>query len=88
VLFDINRASGLVPFIQQADATLLSRLTDASPRKYRRTLITNRIRSRSMWRNGQSRRARTTIETRPLNAAWPRDVFSLSHSPFPFLCPI
>ena len=41
VLFDINRASGLGPFIRDADATLLSRLTDASSRRYRRTLVTN-----------------------------------------------
>ncbi len=84
VLFDINRASGLAPFIQQADATLLSRLTDASPRKYKRTLITNRdpasldVTERSIVPGA------TNIETRPLGLAWPRDVFSLSHVAIPF----
>ena len=84
VLFDINRASGLVPFIQPADATLLSRLTDASPRKYRRALITNvdpsllDVTEKSIAPGG------TTIESRPLGLAWPRDVFSLSHVAIPF----
>src|SRR5204863_4332674 len=41
VIFDINRSSGLVPFIQPDDAALISRLTDTSARRYRRTLITN-----------------------------------------------
>jgi hypothetical protein len=84
VLFDINRASGLVPFIQQSDATLLTRLTDRSPRKYRRTLITNRdpgvleVAERSIAPDAAN------IETRPLDLAWPRDVFSLSHVAIPF----
>jgi len=84
VLFDINRASGLVPFIQPGDATLLSRLTDRSPRKYTRTLITNvdpdslDVAERSI--------APSAVElvTRPLGLAWPRDVFSLSHVAIPF----
>jgi alpha-beta hydrolase superfamily lysophospholipase len=84
VLFDINRASGLVPFIQRADATLLSRLTDRSPRKYRRTLITNidpgslEVAERSIAPGG------TDIIARPVGLAWPRDVFSLSHVAIPF----
>ena len=32
VLFDINRSSGLVPFIQPADAALVARLADETPR--------------------------------------------------------
>ena len=84
VLFDINRASGLVPFIQPADATLLSRLTDASPRKYRRTLITNRDPGSLDVAERSIAPGATTIETRPLGLAWPRDVFSLSHVAIPF----
>jgi alpha-beta hydrolase superfamily lysophospholipase len=84
VLFDINRTSGLVPFIRREDATLLSRLTDASPRRYRRTLVTNvdpgtlDVAERSIAPGGSS------VETRPLGVAWPRDVFSLSHVAIPF----
>jgi alpha-beta hydrolase superfamily lysophospholipase len=84
VLFDINRASGLVPFIQPADATLLSRLTDASPRRYRRTLVTN-VDTASLDVGEKSiAPGATTIESRPLGMAWPRDVFSLSHVAIPF----
>jgi alpha-beta hydrolase superfamily lysophospholipase len=84
VLFDLNRASGLVPFIQQADATLLSRLTDASPRKYRRTLITNRDPGSLDVAERSIAPGATNIETHPLGLAWPRDVFSLSHVAIPF----
>ena len=41
VLFDINRLSGLEPFIRPDTARVLSRLTDRSPRKYGRALLTN-----------------------------------------------
>jgi alpha-beta hydrolase superfamily lysophospholipase len=41
VLFDINRLSGLEPFIEPSAATVLSRLTDLSARRYGRALVTN-----------------------------------------------
>jgi len=84
VLFDINRASGLVPFIQRGDATLLSRLTDASPRKYRRTLVTNVDPTSLDVTEKSIAPGATTIEAHPLGLAWPRDVFSLSHVAVPF----
>jgi alpha-beta hydrolase superfamily lysophospholipase len=84
VLFDVNRVSGLVPFIRRTDAILLSSLTDASPRRYKRTLITNvdasslEVAERSIAPGGQR------IESRPLGLSWPRDIFSLSHIAIPF----
>jgi alpha-beta hydrolase superfamily lysophospholipase len=84
VLFDINRSSGLVPFLRRSDATLLTRLTDAFPRRYRRTLVTNvdplslEVAERSIAPGA------TSIAGRPLGLAWPRDVFSLSHVAIPF----
>jgi hypothetical protein len=72
-----------VPFIQQSDATLLSRLTDAAPRKYKRTLITNRDPGSFDVAERSIAPGATNIETRPLNLAWPRDVFSLSHVAVP-----
>ena len=84
VFFDINRLSGLEPFIDPAAATLLSRLTDASPRRYGRTLVTNADRDslevveRSIRPNG------TDIATRPLGLAWPPEMFSLAHIALPF----
>jgi alpha-beta hydrolase superfamily lysophospholipase len=84
VLFDINRSSGLVPFILPADATLVSRLTDASPRRYRRTLITNVNPSSLDVAERSVAPGATTVEVRPVELAWPRDVYSLSHVAIPF----
>jgi hypothetical protein len=84
VLFDINRASGLVPFIQQGDATLLSRLTDRSSRRYRRTLITNVDPGSLEVGERTIAPGATTIGTHPLAISWPRDIYSLSHVAVPF----
>ena len=84
VLFDINRSSGLAPFIRPADATLLSRLTDSSARRYRRTLITNLDASSLEVAEKSVAPGATTIDMRPLGLSWPRDVFSLSHVAIPF----
>jgi alpha-beta hydrolase superfamily lysophospholipase len=84
VLFDINRSSGLVPFIRPSDATLLSRLTDASSRRYRRTLITNVDPSSLEVTEKSMAAGATSIGARPIGLSWPRDVFSLSHIAIPF----
>ena len=84
VLFDINRASGLVPFIRDSDATLLSRLTDRSSRRYRRTLVTNASPDSLDVIEKTVSPGATTIDTRPLGLTWPRDVFSLSHVAVPY----
>ena len=84
VLFDINRLSGLEPFIDPAAATVLSRLTDLSPRRYGRSLVTNanpeslEVVERSIPAD------RTEIATRPLGLAWPPEMFSLAHIALPF----
>lgn len=84
VLFDINRSSGLVPFIQPDDAALVSRLTDNQPRRYRRTLVTNASPSALDVAERTVAPGATAVETRPLGLAWPRDVYSLSHIALPF----
>ena len=84
VLFDINRSSGLVPFIRPSDAALLSGLTDASSRRYRRTLVTNVNPSSLDVAERTIAPGATTIDTRPLGLAWPRDIYSLSHVALPF----
>jgi hypothetical protein len=84
VLFDINRLSGMEPFIDPAVATILSRLTDRSPRRYARALVTNanqdslEVVERSIHPNA------TEIVTRPLGLAWPPEMFSLAHIALPF----
>ena len=72
VLFDINRSSGLVPFIRQGDAVLLSRLTDASPRRYRRTLVTNVDAASLAVAERTIAPGAPTIDARPLGLAWKR----------------
>ena len=85
VLFDINRLSGMEPFIDPAVATILSRLTD----RVAATLCAlarhqRRIRSRSRWWSAQSIQTQTEIVTRPLGLAWPPEMFSLAHIALPF----
>jgi hypothetical protein len=84
VLFDINRASGLVPFIRPGDATLLSRLTDRSSRRYRRTLVTNVDAASLEVAERSIAPGATAVDARPLGLFWPRDVYSLSHVAIPF----
>jgi alpha-beta hydrolase superfamily lysophospholipase len=84
VLFDINRASGLVPFIRQGDATLLSHLTDRSSRRYRRTIISNVDAASLEVAERSIAPGAIAIDTRPLGLSWPRDVYSLSHVAIPF----
>jgi alpha-beta hydrolase superfamily lysophospholipase len=87
VLFDINRSSGLVPFIRPDDATLLTRLTDSAPRRYRRTLVTN-VDSASLDVVAKTiAPGARTVDQHRLGLAWPRDVFSLSHVATRFRCP-
>ena len=84
VLFDINRSSGLTPFIRPSDASLVSRLTEGAARRYRRTLVTNvdpeslEVGERSLAPGA------TAVEMRSIGLAWPRDVYSLSHIAIPF----
>jgi alpha-beta hydrolase superfamily lysophospholipase len=84
VLFDINRVSGMEPFIDPAAATALSRLTDASPRRYGRALVTNEGKDSLEVVERSIAAGRTEIATRPLGLAWPSEMFSLSHVALPF----
>jgi alpha-beta hydrolase superfamily lysophospholipase len=84
VLFDINRLSGLGPFIDPAAATTLSRLTDLSPRHYGRSLVTNASQDSLEVVERSIRPDRAEIVTRPLGLAWPAEMFSLAHIALPF----
>jgi alpha-beta hydrolase superfamily lysophospholipase len=84
VVFDINRLSGMEPFIRDEDAALVGTLSAGGPRAYRRTLITNAgvntldAVARSVAPGG------TAIQDEPLGLAWPKQMFSLSHVALPF----
>ena len=84
VLFDINRLSGLEPFIRPDTARVLSRLTDRAPRRYGRALVTNAGRESLDVVERSIARHRTEIVTRPLGLSWPAEMFSLSHVALPF----
>jgi alpha-beta hydrolase superfamily lysophospholipase len=84
VLFDINRLSGMEPFIDPASATTLSRLTDRSARRYGRALVTNADRDSLEVVERSIPANRTEIATRPLGLAWPPEMFSLAHIALPF----
>jgi alpha-beta hydrolase superfamily lysophospholipase len=90
VVFDINRASGLTPFLRESEATLLSRLRDNSAKRYRRTLVTNVDPDSLDVAARTAEPGATNVATQPLGIAWPRDVYSLSHIavPFPMSDPI
>jgi alpha-beta hydrolase superfamily lysophospholipase len=84
VLFDINRLSGMEPFIDPVTAVVLSRLTDLSARRYGRALVTNTDRESLEVVERSIRAGGTEIETRPLGLAWQPEMFSLSHIALPF----
>jgi alpha-beta hydrolase superfamily lysophospholipase len=84
VVFDINRLSGLEPFIEPSAAALLSRLRDRSSRRYGRALVTNADRNSLEVVERSVQADRTEIATRPLGLAWPREMFSLAHIALPF----
>ena len=84
VLFDLNRLSGMEPFIDPAVATILSRLTDREPRRYARALVTNENQDSLEVVERSIPPGATEIVTRPLGLAWPPEMFSLAHIALPF----
>ncbi len=84
VVFDINRTSGLEPFIRASDAALVARLSSGGARNHRRTLITNVTRDTLDVKAISVEAGTTTRAEEALPLAWPRDMFSLSHVALPF----
>jgi len=84
VIFDVNRASRLSPFIPASNASPLGRLEASSDLPYRLTVITNAT-SDSLQIVEKSKASRSAmIESRPLPMTWPRGVYSLAHVAIPF----
>ena len=84
IAFDVNHVSGIDVFVQPADLDLGGRFLEASPRPYRRVLITN---ATAETRDVEARvvEAGTGAVTRlPLGMSWPPEVFSLTHVAIPF----
>ena len=85
VLFDINRLSGIEPFIDPGVATILTRLTDRASRRYARALVTNANQDSLEVVERSIHPDATEIVTRPLGLAWPPEMFSLAHIALPFM---
>jgi alpha-beta hydrolase superfamily lysophospholipase len=85
VLFDLNRAQILQPLFKPAELTFLRSLLDAAaPRKYGLAVVTNvRSDTRDVVEKSIAAGA-SEIRERPLNLAFPREVYSLSHIAVPF----
>lgn len=79
VVFDLNRASDLRPFLPPAAGGPLARLDVATARGARLTLVTN-----ASPQSAEVVERRGGSADRPLDLAWPDGVYSLSHVALPF----
>ncbi|MBK1643200.1 hypothetical protein CKO25_00715 [Thiocapsa imhoffii] len=84
VLFDINRNTKFGPLLRPDTETTLTRLLPVAPRDFKTTVITNAAADTSVMVERITEPGETTEQVRPLNLAYPTDVFSLSHVALPF----
>ena len=84
VVFDVNRLSVVQPMLIADPAPLTRRLLAQTQRPFALTLITNASASTLQVAERRSSALATATTERPLDLAWPRNVFSLSHIALPF----
>jgi hypothetical protein len=84
VLFDVNHQVGIDAFVRAADLALVDALFDRAPRRYRRTLVTNRSPETTEIVARTIEAEAADAETRELGLSWPTGVFSLTHVALPF----
>jgi len=84
ILFDINRAARLRPFLASMHVTLLDELERDPRRTYRLTVITNDDETSTQVHAEVYEAGVTVPSLVPLNLSWPREVYSLSHVAMPF----
>ncbi|HQR10004.1 MAG TPA: alpha/beta hydrolase [Casimicrobiaceae bacterium] len=84
VLFDLNRSAQFGPLFRPSADNVLARLLPAPPRAFRTTIITNASASAPGVVELVTEAGATTERVRPLDLAYPRDVFSLAHIALPF----
>jgi len=84
VIFDINQAANMSALFRAPLPSAVSRLLPAAPRAYAATVITNRspVTYQTEARTIKAGEVEERVE--PLDLAWPRDMFSLSHIAVPF----
>ena len=84
VLFDLNRHAVLNPLLRDAAETVLNRILPSPPRAYRTTVITNASAETLDVVELVTEPGATEEKRRPLDLAFPREIFSLSHVALPF----
>ncbi len=84
VLFDVNRLSIVQPMLIADPAPLTRRLLAQARRPFALTLISNASTDTLQVLERRSPALGAPTTERPLNLAWPRNVFSLSHVALPF----
>ncbi len=84
VLFDLNRSAVISPLLRNAAETVLTRILPAPPRAYRTAIITNASPDRLDVVELATEAGSTEETRRPLDLAFPREIFSLSHVALPF----
>ena len=84
VLFDLNRVAIISPLLRNAAETVLTRILPAPPRAYRTSIITNASPDRLDVVELSTEAGSTEEQRRPLDLAFPREFFSLSHVALPF----
>lgn len=84
VLFDLNRSAMISPLLRDAAETVLTRILPAAPRAYRTAIITNASPDRLEVVELATEAGATEEKQRPLDLAFPREIFSLSHVALPF----
>lgn len=84
VLFDVNRSSKFAPLLSASADTKLSRVMPAAPRRYRTAVVTSAGPASSDVVEIATPAGGTAEQTRPLDATYPAEVYSLSHIAIPF----
>ncbi len=84
VLFDLNRNTRFGPLFGAGADAMLDRILQPAPRNYAVTIVANASAATTSVVARRVAAGATAVEETPLAAAWPHDVFSLSHVALPF----
>jgi len=84
VLFDVNRYSPVQTLLVEDPGALTRELLSQASRPYGLTVLTNASRGTEQVAEQRVPAGSAQVTTRPLDLAWPRTVFSLSHVALPF----
>jgi len=84
IIFDVNRADQIEPLIPAANKNPLQQLETRTDLPYRLTVITNVAGDSSQLTQRSKAPRSNTVNDKPLQMAWPRNVYSLSHLAIPF----